>query len=36
MIVARETVNLVSHMQAAGTGAAQPAILVNTLQVQHE
>jgi acetate kinase len=36
MIVAQETVKLVSHMQAAATGAAQPAILVSTLQVQHE
>lgn len=36
MIVARETVDVVSHMEAAGTDAADTAILVNTMQVQHE
>ena len=36
MIVAREAVEVVSRMHAARAEEAQPAILANTLQVQHE
>jgi acetate kinase len=36
MIVARETVNLVSQMEAAETYAATTAVLIETMQVHHE